>query len=65
MRALTTSLLYHYDLLCVLPVPDGDHFSVYDSTVQLLHAADVSRPLELLRIDEENGLLDPRKDLVI
>lgn len=46
-------------------IPDGDHLPLYDGGVQLLHAADVPRPLELLRVDEEDGLFDPRKDLLI
>lgn len=46
-------------------IPDGDHLPLYDGGVQLLHAADVPRPLELLWVDEEDGLFDPRKDLVI
>lgn len=46
-------------------VPDGDHFPLYDGRVELLHAADVSRPLELLWVDEKDWLLHPRKDLIV
>lgn len=45
-------------------VPDGDHFPLYDRRVQLLHATDVSCPLELLWVDEEDRLLHLRKDLI-
>lgn len=55
----------HFHLTSALPVPDGDHFPLYAGRVQLLHAADVPRPLELLRVDEEDRLLHPWKDLVV
>jgi len=45
--------------------PDGDHLPLDDGRVQLPHAADVPRPLELLRVDEEDGLLHPREELVV
>ena len=46
-------------------VPDSDHLPLYAGRVQLLHAADVPRPLELLRVDEEDRLLHPWKDLIV
>lgn len=46
-------------------VPNGDHLPLCGGRVQLPHAADVPRPLELLRVDEEDGLLDLSKDLVL
>lgn len=55
----------HFHLTSRLPVPDGDHFPLYAGRVQLLHAADVPRPLELLWVDEEDRLLHPCKDLVV
>lgn len=46
-------------------VPDGDHLPLGDGRVQLPHATDVPRPLELLRVDEKERLLDARKGLVL
>lgn len=46
-------------------VPDGDHLALGDGRVQLPHATDVPRPLELLRVDEKERLLDPGKGLVL
>lgn len=46
-------------------VPDGDHLPLRDRRVQPSHAADVPRPLELLRVDEEERLFDPREGLVL
>lgn len=46
-------------------IPDRYHPPLYDGRVQLPHAADVPRPLELLWVDEEDRLLHPRKDLII
>lgn len=46
-------------------VPDGDHLALCDGRVQLPHATDVPCPLELLRVDEKERLLDPGKGLVL
>lgn len=51
-------------LVLIVPViPDGDHLPLSDGRVQLPHATDVLRPLELLRVDEKDRLFDLRKDL--
>lgn len=46
-------------------IPDGDHLPLNEGRVQLLHAADVPRPLELLGVDEEDRLFDPREDVLV
>lgn len=46
-------------------IPDGDHLPLNEGRVQLLHAADVPRPLELLGVDEEDRLSDPREDFLV
>lgn len=46
-------------------LPNGDHLPLGGGRVQLPHAADVPCPLELLGVDEEDGLLDLSKDLVL
>lgn len=46
-------------------LPNCDHLPLGGGRVQLPHAADVPCPLELLRVDEEDGLLDLSKDLVL
>lgn len=46
-------------------LPNSDHLPLGGTRVQLPHAADVPRPLELLRVDEEDGLLDLSKDLIL
>lgn len=50
----------------LLPVlPDGDHLPLGDVGVQLLHFADVRRPLELFWVDEEDRLFYPGIQLVL
>lgn len=46
-------------------IPDGDHLPLCDGRVQLPHADDVPRPLELLRVDEKERLFDLREGLVL
>ena len=46
-------------------LPYSNHFPLDDSGVQLFHSADVTRPLELLRVYEEDGLLHSGVDLII
>lgn len=53
------------DRTVVPAVPDGDHLALGDGRVQLPHATDIPRPLELLRVDEKERLLDPGKGLVL
>lgn len=51
-----------------LSVLNGDHFPLCGGGVrwdQFPHVHDVPGPLELLRVDEEDGLLYPDVDLVI
>lgn len=56
--------LFYEPVLVVPMIPDGDHLPLCDGRVQLPHATDVLRPLELLRVDEKDRLFDPRKGLV-
>lgn len=64
-RLLTLFLHVRRFFLVPPTIPDGDHLPLNEGRVQLLHAADVPRPLELLGVDEEDGLFDPREDVLV